>query len=137
MILEGRESETVENLLPWDQDVIFYNPECSQCVYSSYGKGCNLKSMDKEELFICSKQIIPPFKHQKVCFGCEEMIETGFEGFEIVNPHNTTQTKWICLRGWRMAEMACFVNRKLYFLLKNHNHRFEPHTFEFKRLNLM
>ena len=69
--------------------------------------------MDKEELFICSKEIISPYKHQKFCFGCKKPIDAVYEGFEIVNPHNTTQSKWICLQGWKMAEMGCFLNRKL------------------------
>lgn len=111
--LECEGSKIIENLIPWDQNQIKFNPECSNCLHISYGKGCNLKSMDKEELFICSKEILTPYTHQKFCFGCKKLIDTVYEGFEIINSRNATQSKWICLQGWKMVEMGCFVNRKL------------------------
>jgi hypothetical protein len=116
LFLEANGFAIYDSLITWSNRSIYFNPNCSTCVYSSIGVGCNNRDLDSETLFMCTKDAVLSSAHEKACLGCHCIIEDEEEGVSIKNLKSGFE-KWMCLALWGKLEMGIYIISKFFLII--------------------
>ena len=100
------------NLIPWMNNSIQFNPYCNDCVYRSYGEGCNNPQMDPSAFFICEQDIVDRADLVVNCMSCKEGIDSLGEAFSLANPLDNNSVKWLHHSCWKPTEMGVYIYSK-------------------------